>query len=334
MESVDPAQVQRLWSFDWNIEGINRDVQPIVQGDQVWISTGVGGEMGWKCLEVRPGADGWSVEERWFQIGSGTPVTEGDMTLLVAKLIKPRLEALGATVTLVRDQPGPVTKATPETFLPLAHAQSPGSDERQVRLLAERLFYRTSEIRARASLVNETFQPDLVLCLHFNADGWAPDPSNPTLSPNNHFHTLVNGAYTDEEVLMADQRLEMLLKILQQTHHEEVALAIPMAESFQKSTGLPPYRYEPTSSRARNIANNPYIWARNLLANRTFECPVVYLEPYVMNSQDVYERIQAGDYDGLRTINGRQLPSIFREYAEATTNGLRQYFLDSRRRVD
>ena len=67
LESVDPAQGVRLWTFNWNLEGINRDVQPIVQGDQVWISTGLGGEMGWKCLEVRPGTDGWTVQERWFQ---------------------------------------------------------------------------------------------------------------------------------------------------------------------------------------------------------------------------------------------------------------------------
>jgi N-acetylmuramoyl-L-alanine amidase len=279
------------------------------------------------------GGDFARLEERWFRIGSDRPVTEGDMTLQVAHLLRPRLEALGASVTLVRETPAPVTKATPETFLELAHAQQPpgtAPDDRRVRLLAERLFYRTSEIRARAQAVNQTIRPDLVLCLHFNAEGWGPDPANPVLSANNHFHALVNGAYTDEEVLMPDQRFEMMLKILQGTHAEETALAIPVADSFLANTGLPPYRYEPTSSRARNIANNPYIWARNLLANRTYECPVVFLEPYVMNSSEVYARIQAGDYDGLREINGRRLPSIFREYADATAAGIAQHYRRAR----
>lgn len=273
------------------------------------------------------------IEERWFRIGEGLPVAEGDMTLRVAMLLKPRLEALGALVTLVREKPEPVTKAVPETFLDLARQQLGATEPNDPRaqLLARRLFYRTSEIRARARLVNEVIRPDLVLCLHFNAEGWGPDPANPVLSPKNHFHTLVNGAYTDDEVLMPDQRFEMMLKILQGTHAEETALAQPVVASFLAATQLPAYRYEPTSSRARSIAENPYIWARNLLANRTYECPVVYLEPYVMNSAEVHARVQAGDYDGLRDINGRRLPSLFREYADAVTAGLRQHYLDARK---
>jgi len=277
------------------------------------------------------GGDFAHIEERWFQIGEGLPVTEGDMTLRVAHLLKPRLEALGAAVTLVRENSEPVTKAVPETFIDLASQQLGGAEagDPRAQLLAQRLFYRTSEIRARAKLVNEVIRPDLVLCLHFNAEGWGPDPANPVLSPKNHFHTLVNGAYTDDEVLMPDQRFEMMLKILQDTHAEETALAMPVVASFFTTTQLPAYRYEPTSSRARNIADNPYIWARNLLANRIYECPVVYLEPYVMNSSEVHARVQAGDYDGLRDFNGRRLPSLYREYADAVTAGLRQRYLDA-----
>ena len=44
----------------------------------------------------------------------------------------------------------------------------------------ELLFYRNSEIRRRASLVNYRLRPDLVLCLHFNAEPWG-DPSHPKL---------------------------------------------------------------------------------------------------------------------------------------------------------
>jgi N-acetylmuramoyl-L-alanine amidase len=287
-------------------------------------------------IAIDPGHIGGAfahIEERWFRIGQGLPVAEGDMTLSVAKLLKPRLEALGAAVTLVRATPEPVTKALPGTFIDLACQQLGGAEttDPRAQLLARRLFYRTSEIRARARLVNEVIRPDLVLCLHFNAEGWGPDPANPVLSPKNHFHTLVNGAYTDEEILMPDQRFEMMLKILQGTHAEEVALAEPVVESFFAATKLPAYRYEPTSSRARNIADNPYIWARNLLANRTYECPVVYLEPYVMNSAEVHARVQAGDYEGLRDINGRSLPSLYREYADALTAGLRQRYLDARK---
>jgi hypothetical protein len=71
---------------------------------------------------------------------------------------------------------------------------------------------------------------------------------------------------------------------------------------------------------------NPYVWARNLLANRLFACPVVYIEPYVMNSRFVFERIQAGDYEGVRHFGGTMRKSIYREYADAVAEGIVAYY--------
>ena len=90
-------------------------------------------------------------------------------------------------------------------------------------------------------------------------------------------------------------------------------------------TGLD-YHYEPEARNARTVDGNPFLWARNLLANRLYDCPVIFLEPYVMNSRTDYARIQAGDYEGLRKIDGRERPSIFREYADALARGLAQHY--------
>ena len=57
---------------------------------------------------------------------------------------------------------------------------------------------------------------------------------------------------------------------------------------------------------------------------------MVYFEPYVMNSSDVFARIQAGDYEGTRTINGVERKSIFREYADSVVNGLVEYYSEAR----
>jgi hypothetical protein len=266
------------------------------------------------------------MEARWFQIGDeNKPVMEGEMTLLTAQLLKPRLEALGASVQLVRSENAPVTTKSVADFEAYAAEARPNSTPAQIRAFAERLFYRTSEIRARAKLVNEVLQPDLVLCLHFNAEGWG-DPLDPQLSPRNHFHIILNGAYTLPEVQHDDERLEMLLKITQRIHPEEKALARDLVTAFQEVTALPPYEYEPLSLRAIRIGDGSYIWARNLLANRLYECPVLFLEPYVMNSEEVHARVQAGDYEGIREVAGAQRPSLFREYADAVTLGLQRYY--------
>ncbi len=267
-----------------------------------------------------------TMEERWFVVGDGMPVLEGDMTLQVAKLLKPRLEALGASVSLVREKTEPVTSLRPEALLTLARESSTDGTPQK---LAERLFYRTAEIRARADLVNQVIKPDLVLCLHFNAEGWG-DPNNPTLIDRTHLHLLLNGAYTDEEVGLADQRFALLQKLLQRTHQEEALVGATVADTFAEISGLPPYIYPQASKSVRPVAGHPFLWARNLLANRLYDCPVIFMEPYVMNSTIDYARIQAGDYDGLREINGKNQASIFREYADAVAEGLRKHYSLSR----
>ena len=278
-------------------------------------------------IAIDPGHIGgrWGkMEERWFQIPGNLPVQEGDMTLKVAKLLKPKLEALGASVNLVRETTEPVTGLRPELLREEATGSAAGGD---IVKLAERLFYRTAEIRARARRVNETIQPDLVLCLHFNADAWG-DPAAPTLVADHHFHMILNGGYTDDEVALADQRHDLLLKLLQGVHTEEANLSASVAAAFVEMNPMPPYLYNPLANNARNIDSNPYLWARNLLANRIYQCPVIYFEPYVMNSIEDHARIQAGDYDGLREVAGKMRPSIFREYADAAALGLERYYRD------
>ncbi|TAE90345.1 MAG: hypothetical protein EAZ81_10395 [Verrucomicrobia bacterium] len=56
-----------------------------------------------------------------------------------------------------------------------------------------------------------------------------------------------------------------------------------------------------------------------------YDCPVIFFEPYVMNSREVYERIQAGDYPGEAEVAGKMRKSIYREYADALVEGLLQY---------
>lgn len=277
-------------------------------------------------IAIDPGHIGgkWArMEERWYQLGETTPVTEGDMTLLTARLLAPRLEQLGASVTLVRKTPDPVTRLRPVDFVEYAAGLFPGAPEHEILTRAERFFYRTAEIRARATLVNETIRPDLVLCLHFNAENWGKDPTDPSLSPRNHFHMILHGAYMDGEIAHEDERCELLHKIFQRVHREEAALAAALATSFMKESSLPAYDYH-AGKPARQVG--PALWARNLLANRLYQCPVLFFEPYVMNNAEVHARVQAGDYTGQREVAGSLRKSIYREYVDAVVDGMATYY--------
>ena len=100
--------------------------------------------------------------------------------------------------------------------------------EQTIRWQSEILFYRYSEIRRRAALVNFKLHPDLVLCLHFNAEGWG-DPTSPMLTDTNHLHLLVNGSYLAEELEFDDERFEMIRRLLSRAYDEELPLADTIA---------------------------------------------------------------------------------------------------------
>src|SRR5436305_8380568 len=286
------------------------------------------------------------MEERWFKVGESKPVTEGDLTLRVSRMLASRLRKLGATVSFVRNSTQPVTPKRPGDFKELARkilvkngvprprdeVLNPKDPEKEgtIRFQSEILFYRYSEIRRRALLVNNKLHPDLVICLHFNAEGWG-DPANPTLIDNNHLHLLVNGSYLQDELDLDDERFEMIRRLLSRAYDEELPIAGTVASSMARATGLPPFQY-PTTLSTTKVGTSGYVYARNLLATRIYRCPVVYCEPYVMNSKAGFARIQAGDYEGTKEINGVARKSIFREYADSVAEGLSEYYRHARGR--
>ncbi|HEV2804701.1 MAG TPA: hypothetical protein VGW57_07215 [Chthoniobacterales bacterium] len=306
-----------------------------------------GGPLAGVKIALDPGHIGGSwarMEERWYKSGEGEPVEEGEMTLRVAKMLAERLRALGARVSFVRDKAEPVTPYRPENFRETARGllqangvANPPEDfqgpddplkEQTVRWESEILFYRTSEIRERARRVNLILRPDVVLCLHFNAEAWG-DERNPTLTDKNHFHLLVNGSYLPDELESDDIRFEMLRRLLSRNFDEEIKIADAAAVALAKKSGLPPYEY--TKDIVTKLGTSGYVYARNLGATRLFQCPVVYFEPYVMNSVDVFARVQAGDYEGTRIVNGIERPSIYREYVDGVVDGLVEYYKTARK---
>jgi hypothetical protein len=193
-------------------------------------------------------------------------------------------------------------------------------NSRNTKREAERLFYRAHEIRARGDLVNGKLRPDLVLCLHYNGN-----IASNVLTTANHLHILAHGCMGDSELRFDDQRLEGLLRLVQRVPDVEIPLCVAVARRMAEATGLPPFTY--SGSNARMVPGEPYVWTRNLLANRIYQCPVVFLEPYVMTNREVIERLARGDYEGTASVAGKERISIFREYADGVTAGLSDFFM-------
>ncbi len=308
-----------------------RDVVPVVPSDPREIH-----------IALDPGHIGgaWSrMEERFFLVDRQRdwPVQEAAMNLYVARLIRDRLEAAGLRVTLVKDDFEPVTETRPDDLLTRAGPLPPpdprfdhlpalfveSSRRDAQRKMIERQFYRNDEISARAERVNRDIRPDVTLCIHFNATGRGDEK---TLHEENGLAFFIHGNYLRNELEHNDQKYFLLAKILERSHGHELGLTRSIAEAFVAATGLPPsYRARP-GGVMQPMDDAHYIYARNLAANRRFAGPVIFLEPYFMNSRVGYARIQAGDYDGEREIEGGRYPSIFREYADAVTAGVLSYY--------
>lgn len=298
-------------------------------------------------IALDPGHIGgsWAImEERFLSFKPGESIREGDLSLLTAKILKERLMALGAIVSLVRENNDPVTTKRPADLEkdarqilvdagfpnPVPTYQGVTGDAKllTVQWQSEKLFYRVSEIHARGERVNAQIKPDLVVCLHFNAESWG-DSTAPQFSPQNHLHVLVNGCYSNAELMQQDVRFEMLARLFGRVHEEELPLAKAIAESTARSTELPAYVY--TTPNARKLAYNPYVYARNLLANRLYRCPVIYLEPYVMNHEETYRRLIAEHYLGRTLIGGKLVTSAIEDYVRGVVDGLVNYYQNHRR---
>ena len=268
------------------------------------------------------------MEGRHFAIGGDNPVKEGDLALSVALKLKSELEKKGAVVSLSRKENQPVTQLRPKDFKELAEnwfsrmewLQELPSEERSKRIQKkqELYFYRVSEIMARSEIIRKS-QPDLVLCIHLNAAPW-PDPDNKSLVTRNDYHVLVNGCYMGGEVAYDNQRFEMIWRLVNRWAGKERLIAEHMSQAFAQETGLPAFAYK--GPNALKIGEVEGVWARNLLANRIYEAPVVFLEPYIANSEEVYQRIQMVDSDDEDINKNQKGRSIVKEYVDAVLLGL------------
>ena len=274
------------------------------------------------------------MEERILTVGDHS-IKEGDMNLKVASILKKQLEAQGARVYLTKDHLRPASDLRPKDFLSetrqkiLSDPQYQDSPSELKTVLiqkeADRMFYRTAEIQARA-LRAQKINPDLTLCIHFNA---TPNQPGKTWTDRNEIVIFTHGSFEPGEILDETQKSYLFKRLFERVHEIELPLAEKIADAMAQNTKLAPVMYRPSTQYIKD-GKNPYIYARNFLANRIYPGPVIYLEPYYQNNSIVFERALRGDYDGLKKIDGKEYPSIYREYSNSVAEGILNYIISIR----
>ena len=276
-------------------------------------------------------------EDRSVEFRGFGRINEGDLNLLVATCLQKELERLGAVVFLVRARAEPVLPVPPEKLLgavegllrekpelvPASYRRwqggAAGGGRGALRTAAEFFVTKTLETRARAALVQRSFQPDLTLVLQHDA---TPASTEGRLTAINRNIFFVDGDCLPGDLQEPEHRYRVLLKVLENVTPVETNVAGEIARRFEMTTGFPPVLYGNSTNTILVAPENPYVVARDLALNREHDGPVVVTEPYFMNQPDTLARLLAGDYDGERLIAGKPRPSIFREYARCVAEGL------------
>jgi N-acetylmuramoyl-L-alanine amidase len=304
---------------DWLDELIEQDRELPLSGLTICLDPGhIGGE--WA-----------SIEERYFRIGRYAPVKEGDLTRMTMELLAPQLEKAGATIVWTNRGSEPLTPIRPDDLeheaLHFMHDQRPDlfkktgkSFLRALLWRQEFLFYRKAEIQARARKI-EKLNPDFTICLHYNAAPWR---WRPQLFNVKKLVIFTHGSYMKEELEEENQRYFLMKKILSGDTEQELEIGKHIAEAMEETFAMPAENYL-SSGYAHPVGDHPYLWSRNLVANRIFPGPVLFVEGPYMNDRDTFYRIQAGDYEGVKEIRGKEYRSLFREFADAVAEGIIAY---------
>ncbi len=264
-------------------------------------------------------------------------IQEGDLNLLVSKVLSKRLKELGADVFVTREKSEPVCKlditavqqVVPQVLAHHRHILSKTFRSRTQnvretspmyqRIVAEVLLTKNLEARARAEKTRAAMKPDITIVLQFDATSARHRNNFPKINRNILF---ISGAYTAKEINSDPrQRLRLLTKLFHNVTPTEIRVAHAISKSLNEATGFPPVHYG-NSWSTRSIAGDPYVVARNLLLSREHDGPVVVTEPYFMNQEETLLRLITGDYEETRLIAGKERISIYREYANAVADGL------------
>lgn len=328
IDALIPKSKERRWRMPKEIVAQRAKKDLPLKGLRLVLDSGhVGGQ--WAAHEQRE----FRIREKDFY------VREAELTLEVVKSARTQLIDLGAEVTLLREALVPVNSkrpidyleeamekvSPPEKYTPETSRDYAGA----LRSKAIKLALVSGELAERARLVNEVIRPDALISVHMNAAAWPGSGEDGTVAEKrlvgfNDLHVLIFGCMSDEELKFSHQQTQLAAKLNNGSGAVEQLLGNAMAAALADATGLPPAKYEKQNAVLLD-GNEPYLYARNLIILRLVECPTVLLEPYIVNSEAVYPRLQSALADRVAGKVSHE-DDILVEYANAVVSGvLRAY---------
>lgn len=231
---------------------------------------------------------------------------EAELNFITAKIIRQKLEAMGATIFNPRKDKGLTafgcsytdwyTNRKERTLDSLASIKEL-SDERALQL--KQLspyklfwgFFRDYELAQRARLINR-FKPHLSLVVHYNVD----EDNRPwtKLTTKNATMCFIGGAFTVDNLSKTESYLHFIRMLLSNQLTESEKLSALTVNLFNKQLQIPKAIQTQIDYLNNNCLKTPSegVFARNLLLCRLINSPLIYGEALFQDNVKEFDALQ------------------------------------------
>ncbi|TAF65558.1 MAG: hypothetical protein EAZ55_08340 [Cytophagales bacterium] len=244
---------------------------------------------------------------------------EADLTLSTAKILKMRLESLGATVMLTRNDPHSTAFGiTFDQWFETNKAKFKKMTNESEKQFKSRIFYdefRLKELAERAKIINR-FRPDLTLIIHYNVDG-ANDPWNRPTEKNFNM-AFIGGGFLKNELKEKEDRFHFLRLLLSDDIENSLSLSQIVLQSFEKNLKVPT---DPSTNYPKSLTTDAQgVYARNLTLTRRVNGVLCYGESLFQDNIKECQALSEKNIEiaGVRT--SQRVVEVADAYFEAIIN--------------
>ena len=298
------------------------------------------------------------IESRYIQIETNNNEREeliafdtGTLTLATAKVLKNKLENLGAKVIVTRQSVGQLVSVksfddwliehftpqlkfkhfiqqfsdstfTNESYLfTKAMLQSPKS---WLKTVFFRAYLNIQELQARCKIIND-FEPEITIRIGYDV---ATRPNEETgkhkVTNNNTCIAFIPGSFMNSELSMLPYRIHYARLLLTHNTQHSQYLSTLIIQELAKSIGVTPCP-NTLPHCMLSIKDSPGVYCRNLSMTKFVRSPICYVNALCQDNADECLKLSKKDFE----IEGILTSSRVIDVANSLCNGILRYFTES-----
>lgn len=252
-----------------------------------------------------------------FKNGKKVKFYESNLTWHTARILQTKLEALGATVLMTRDDYDKT--AFGQTYTEW-YAKYDTTPKPRPQLLFHR-YFKHEDNKQRIAKIN-AFKPHLTMILHYNVDANNRPWKRPT--QQNKSMAFVGGSFMQGELYDPERRFSFLRLLLTEDIESSIELSKNVLNELNRQLdiqAISPKNDQKFLKRNSILTTTQGVYARNLALSSRIHGTLCYAEPLYQDNAKEARLLAKKDYE----IDGRKVPNRIAEVAEVYKVAIVQY---------